>query len=667
MFQNKKKPSFLSKIKSGLLGFTKRHDSSKPSFISFVRRTPRRTIFSSVFTLILLLGGAVALRLTQQPQDVRQQAFSIDFCERVSTISWAECAALVDLYKYTGGTSWKINNGWLVTSDPCSADQGWYGVTCVSTSTTQFVSEIKLDSNNLSGVLPENIESLKNLSVLSLSGNNLIGTIPTNIGNLSSLNVLNFSNNQLEGSIPISIEKIPNLNTFFWKEGNNLCLPFDLDTWYKQIPSRDTIDSSSYCGSISYSHRSGDDWCQNHGGIVATVDHDVSNWTECLAWCDTVMNQSKPLCQYNADNPRNCWVNYAPGGANGDINQCYWIPGTPPFGAWWIGFEDQSTIPTVSPTTPPSENNVGQVVGYVFFDKNSNGVHDCNVVTKVGNECEWPSEHLSDAWKWTVNAVGPTSTSANTTAQYGWYQTPDVPYGDYTVTLNHAANQTKTAEYTFTTQRTQTTHVGTTNTKSYVNGRVDFGVLAVGYGSTPTATPTPPLGSSPTPTTPPSQSGEGQVVGYVFFDSNENGVHDCNVVTKVGAECQWPAGKYYDDAWKWRITASGPTTTSANSSAQVGWYQTGNVPLGNYVVSLGDVAGQTKAEQYKFTTPQIQNTVVGTNAQKTYVNGRVDYGVIPISMSTGTSPCSIADRADINCDGQINMTDYNLLINSFTF
>lgn len=102
-------------------------------------------------------------------------------------------------------------------------------------------------------------------------------------------------------------------------------------------------------------HRDGMTWCSNHGGIALTVDHDINTWPECLAWCDTKMNSTTyPLCQYNADGPRNCWVNRAP---IAGIKACQWQQGVPPYGAWYIGFEKGITstpTPTSRPTATPT-------------------------------------------------------------------------------------------------------------------------------------------------------------------------------------------------------------------------------------------------------------------------------------------------------------------------
>lgn len=192
---------------------------------------------------------------------------------------------------------------------------------------------------------------------------------------------------------------------------------------------------------------------------------------------------------------------------------------------------------------------------------------------------------------------------------------------------------------------------------------------------TPTGSPSPtPTGSS-TPASPTPTGGVGAVVGYVFYDDDEDGVFDCTFSkdasgngTRTGPECYWPEGKYFEDARKWNITISGPASTSKSSSIDTGYYETSKVPVGDYSVYLGDLAGQIKAEQYVVTSQQLQRVHVGITADKNFVNGRADFGVIPISQSSTSDKCAlISDRADINCDGQINMTDFNLLIGSFTF
>nr|CAD1824060.1 unnamed protein product [Ananas comosus var. bracteatus] len=96
------------------------------------------------------------------------------------------------------------------------------------TSTFLLMVSIDLSSNNLHGVIPEEIGALVGLINLNLSGNRLSGRIPRSIGELLSLESLDLSNNELSGAIPPSIS---NLTSLGWLNlsYNNLSgrIPFD--------------------------------------------------------------------------------------------------------------------------------------------------------------------------------------------------------------------------------------------------------------------------------------------------------------------------------------------------------------------------------------------------------------------------------------------------------
>lgn len=80
---------------------------------------------------------------------------------------------------------------------------------------------VKIDfSNNLfSGPIPSEIGNLKKLNLLMLQGNKLNSSIPSSLSLLKSLNVLDLSNNLLTGSIPESLSNLlPNSINF----SNNL-------------------------------------------------------------------------------------------------------------------------------------------------------------------------------------------------------------------------------------------------------------------------------------------------------------------------------------------------------------------------------------------------------------------------------------------------------------
>ncbi|KAL4196671.1 hypothetical protein AMTRI_Chr04g247370 [Amborella trichopoda] len=79
------------------------------------------------------------------------------------------------------------------------------------TSVYSYRTGIDLSNNGLDGVIPEQMGSLKVLSMLNLSRNHLDGQISESIGNLS-LGSLDLSHNQLSGQIPLSLTTIDSLS-----------------------------------------------------------------------------------------------------------------------------------------------------------------------------------------------------------------------------------------------------------------------------------------------------------------------------------------------------------------------------------------------------------------------------------------------------------------------
>ncbi|MDJ0754369.1 MAG: hypothetical protein QNJ45_12680 [Ardenticatenaceae bacterium] len=121
------------------------------------------------------------------------------FCDTVTNVSVAECEALVALYNSTEGSQWTDDTNWLEDTNPCN----WYGVICFYN--PNEVDFLNLESNNLSGPIPTEINQLTHLVALNLGGNQLIGTIPPEIGQLVLLENLDLGFNQLTGTIPSQI------------------------------------------------------------------------------------------------------------------------------------------------------------------------------------------------------------------------------------------------------------------------------------------------------------------------------------------------------------------------------------------------------------------------------------------------------------------------------
>ena len=85
----------------------------------------------------------------------------------------------------------------------------------------------RLENNQLSGGIPEEIGNLTDLRDLYLSSNQLTGVIPASIGNLFNLTRLYLNINQLSGEIPESICNIfPNLGNNFYIQNNQFCPPY---------------------------------------------------------------------------------------------------------------------------------------------------------------------------------------------------------------------------------------------------------------------------------------------------------------------------------------------------------------------------------------------------------------------------------------------------------
>ncbi|XP_027088288.1 putative receptor-like protein kinase At3g47110 [Coffea arabica] len=82
------------------------------------------------------------------------------------------------------------------------------------------LTQIFLDSNNLTSMIPANLLSMKNLQVLNLSLNFLSGSLPLEIGNLKAAYNLDLSINQLSNIIPTTIGELQALQNFSLAKNN---------------------------------------------------------------------------------------------------------------------------------------------------------------------------------------------------------------------------------------------------------------------------------------------------------------------------------------------------------------------------------------------------------------------------------------------------------------
>lgn len=117
----------------------------------------------------------------------------------------ADREALIDLYNSTNGDNWKDNTNWC-SDKPLSE---WYGV---ETDRRGRVSGLRLVYNNLEGRLPQNIGNLKYLRTLVMNTNQLSGAIPESLYSIDGLSNINLSQNEIEGKLS---QKIGNLKNLF--------------------------------------------------------------------------------------------------------------------------------------------------------------------------------------------------------------------------------------------------------------------------------------------------------------------------------------------------------------------------------------------------------------------------------------------------------------------
>ncbi|OQU80113.1 hypothetical protein SORBI_3007G080780 [Sorghum bicolor] len=79
---------------------------------------------------------------------------------------------------------------------------------------------LNLDSNNLTGTLPNLIGHFISLSVLVISNNNLTGTIPAGLGNCTHLTILDLYCNKISGSVPTEIGSLSKLTSLDLRNNN---------------------------------------------------------------------------------------------------------------------------------------------------------------------------------------------------------------------------------------------------------------------------------------------------------------------------------------------------------------------------------------------------------------------------------------------------------------
>ena len=153
------------------------------------------------------VSGATSAAPAVEPAPTAAPAASEPAADETSAETDRE--ALVALYHATDGPNWTNNDNWL-SDRPLDE---WYGI---STNFSGRVTNVRLDSNQLSGEIPAALGQLFNglglsLGELDLSDNELRGQIPPELSQLSELGSLYLMDNQLSGEIPAELGQLPYL------------------------------------------------------------------------------------------------------------------------------------------------------------------------------------------------------------------------------------------------------------------------------------------------------------------------------------------------------------------------------------------------------------------------------------------------------------------------
>lgn len=109
-------------------------------------------------------------------------------------------------------------NAWLTPESECL----WGGVSCYAENTANAfkVNVIEMESNGLSGTLPEEMQELTLIRFFALERGEMSGTIPSSFGNLQSLLLMDFDYNELTGTLPDSLWKLVSLRQLDLNDNN---------------------------------------------------------------------------------------------------------------------------------------------------------------------------------------------------------------------------------------------------------------------------------------------------------------------------------------------------------------------------------------------------------------------------------------------------------------
>ena len=159
--------------------------------------------------------GAVAPGETELAADCEVLLDIRDTLAGTTTLDWSADTPIKDWEGISvGGTPLRV----VVTN---LSSRGLTGIIPQQLGNLSNLTELSLWGNQLNGAIPAQLGNLSNLTKLDLSGNELTGTIPQQLGSLSNLAELSLYGNQLNGAIPVQLGNLSNL-TILWLDDNQL-------------------------------------------------------------------------------------------------------------------------------------------------------------------------------------------------------------------------------------------------------------------------------------------------------------------------------------------------------------------------------------------------------------------------------------------------------------
>lgn len=129
-----------------------------------------------------------------------------------------ERSDLMKLYDAMGGAEWANSTNW----GTAVSLENWYGIAVDSV--TGRVTEINLNRNELSGIIPPEIQYFPQLRLLRLDYNDLDGEVPPEIGKLTELRRMDIDGNNFTGPIPPEIGNLTRLEEL-WMGANDMSGP----------------------------------------------------------------------------------------------------------------------------------------------------------------------------------------------------------------------------------------------------------------------------------------------------------------------------------------------------------------------------------------------------------------------------------------------------------